>query len=213
MAGVTLAMSGVRFTYGSRGFSLEVAALSFEPGLTLLVGENGAGKSTLLRIAAGIERPDAGTVTVGGRDLWSDEIAARSLLAYVPDEPDLVPYASVHEILLLVARLRGEPETSVARALDDVGLAALALRSPRELSLGQQRRVAIAAARLGRPGVLLLDDPLEALDDAMRGQVLGWAGAAVEAGATVVVSTHEIPAFARWETARVRLEAGRPVSA
>jgi ABC-type sulfate/molybdate transport systems ATPase subunit len=59
---------------------------------------------------------------------------------------------------------------------------------------------------------VLLDDPLEALDEAMRGRVLAWIGASVEGGATVVVSTHEITAFARWETARVRLEAGRPVA-
>ena len=202
-------MSGVRFAYRPKGFVLDIPALRFEPGLTLLLGENGAGKSTLLRVAAGVERPDTGTVTIGGHDLWVEEVAARSLLAYVPDDPDLVPYATVGEILLLVARLRAKPDQDADRALDEVGLSKYARRSPRDLSLGQQRRVALAAATIGEPRVLLLDDPLEALDDAMRSRALAWIGARVEAGATVVVSTHEIPAFAPWETARVRLAAGR----
>jgi ABC-2 type transport system ATP-binding protein len=97
---------------------LDVPALRFAPGLTLLLGENGAGKSTLLRVAAGVERPDAGTVTIGGHDLWVEEVEARSLLAYVPDEPDLVPYATVREILLLVARLRRKPDGDADRALE-----------------------------------------------------------------------------------------------
>jgi len=209
---MTIEMSGVKFAYRPKAFALDVPALRFAPGLTLLLGENGAGKSTLLRVAAGVERPDAGTVTIGGHDLWVEEVEARSLLAYVPDEPDLVPYATVREILLLVARLRRKPDGDADRALEAAGLSNYARRSPRDLSLGQQRRVALAAATIGEPRVLLLDDPLEALDDAMRGRVLAWIGGRVESGATVVVSTHEIPAFARWETARVRLEAGRLVT-
>ena len=207
---MTIAMSGVKFTYRPKGFVLDVPALRVDPGLTLLLGENGAGKSTLLRVAAGVERPDAGTVTIGGHDLWVEEVEARSLLAYVPDEPDLVPYATVREILLLVARLRGRPDGDADGALEAAGLATYARRAPRDLSLGPPRRVALAAATIGEARVLLLDDPLEALDDAMRGRVLAWIGARVEAGATIVVSTHEIQAFPRWETARVRLEDGRP---
>jgi ABC-2 type transport system ATP-binding protein len=208
---VIVTMSAVRFAYRSRAFSLDVPALRFEPGLTLLVGDNGAGKSTLLRIAAGVQRPDAGTVTIDGHDLWLAEVETRSLLAYVPDEPDLVPYASVREILLLVARLRHEPDASAERALDEAGLRAFTRSSPHALSLGQQRRIALAAARIGAPPVLLLDDPLEALDDATRAGVLGWVGAALTGGATVVVSTHELAPFAPWETARVRLASGHLV--
>ena len=209
---MTIGMTGVRFSYRSRRFALEVESLRFDPGLTLLLGDNGAGKSTLLRLAAGVERPDAGSVTIGGFDLWTAEIEARALLAYVPDEPDLVPYASVREILLLVARLRGQAASAVDSALDAAGLSAIERRSPRELSLGQQRRVALAAARIATPPVLLLDDPLEALDDGTRTRTLSWIGDAVESGGTVVVSTHELPPFSRWETARVRLAGGRPVA-
>ena len=103
------------------GLDLEIA-----PGLTLILGPNGCGKSTLLKLAAGVERPDGGRLDIDGRDLWVEEAAARRSLAYVPEHPDLTPYATIEEIVTLTARLRGEPLSTVAQALDLVGLRALA---------------------------------------------------------------------------------------
>lgn len=208
---MTIAMREVRFAYGG-GFVLDVPQLSIDPGLTLLLGPNGAGKSTLLRIAAGVQRPDAGTVTIFGHDLWTAEIEARRTLAYVPDEPDLAPYASVGETLRLVAELRRVPRDAAAGALERAGLSTLSHRTGRELSLGQQRRVAFAAAWIGEPRALVLDDPLEALDDAMRQEVLRWIGQASERGATVLVSTHEARAFERWTKSVMRIDDGRVVA-
>jgi ABC-type multidrug transport system ATPase subunit len=172
------------------GIDLEIG-----PGLTLLLGPNGCGKSSLLKLAAGIEEPDGGTVEIDGKDLWIDEVEARRTLAYVPEQPDLTPYATVREILALVCRLRGEPRERGEEALDLVGLRALAHRSVRELSMGQRRRAVLAAARVGTPRHVLLDEPLEAMDRGAREDILAWIDRLLGAGATVLLVSHDIEPF------------------
>lgn len=170
--------------------------LEIPPGLTLLLGPNGCGKSTLLKLASGVERPDGGRVEIDGHDLWTDEVAARRGLAYVPEQPDLTPYATVREILGLVCRLRGEPRSAAEEALDFVGLRDLAHRSVRELSMGQRRRSVLAAALIGTPRHVLLDEPLEAMDRGSRESILAWIDRLLAGDATVVVVSHELAPFA-----------------
>jgi ABC-type multidrug transport system ATPase subunit len=192
-------LSGVAFAYvpGEPVLAgVDAAEIALGPGLTLLLGPNGCGKSTLLKIAAGVEMPDRGRVEVDGHDLWTAEVAARQSLAYVPEQPDLTPYATVREILGLVCRLRGEPRAAGDAALARVGLAALAHRSVRELSMGQRRRAVLAAAFVGRPGHVLLDEPLEAMDRGARDDILAWIDGLVAAGATVVAVSHDLDPFA-----------------
>ena len=169
--------------------------VSVPSGLSLLLGPNGCGKSTFLKIAAGIERPDEGEALVEGRDLWRSEAAARRGIAYVPEHPDLTPFATIREILKLVCRLRGEALTEVDRALRQTGLEGLGRRSVRELSMGERRRSLVAAAMIGRPSVLLLDEPLEAMDRPMREQITRWILNACAEGAAVIVATHEFETF------------------
>ncbi len=173
------------------GIDLEIPG-----GLTLLLGPNGCGKSTLLKLIAGIERPDSGLVEIDGHDLWTDEVAARRGLAYVPEQPDLTPYATVREILGLVCRLRGEPQSAAEEALEFVGLRDLAHRSVRELSMGQRRRSVLAAALIGTPRHVLLDEPLEAMDRGARDAILAWIDRLLAAGATVVAVSHDLAPFA-----------------
>jgi ABC-type multidrug transport system ATPase subunit len=186
---------GASFSYQPGEPVLAGVDLEIRPGLTLLLGRNGCGKSTLLKMAAGVERPDAGRVEVDGHDLWTDEVAARRSLAYVPEQPDLTPYATVREILNLVCRLRGEPRKTGREALATVGLDGLSHRSVRELSMGQRRRAVLAAALVGTPRNVLLDEPLEAMDRGAREDVLAWIGRLLAAGAVVVVVSHEIEPF------------------
>lgn len=186
----------VSFAYLKGVPAVELPALSIGAGLTLIVGPNGAGKSTLLRLAAGVERPHCGTVTIDGLDLWIDEVAARRHLAYVPEQPELTPYATIAEILQLVGGLRGTPVDVEADALVHVGLAGLSHRTIRELSMGQRRRALLATALIGTPNVLLLDEPLETMDLQMRRFVQTLAREHRTGGGTVAIATHEIEPFA-----------------
>ena len=190
-----IALRDVRFTYGRAGDALTCRELDVPAGVTLLLGPNGAGKSTLLKVIAGVEQPTAGRISIDGHDLWRDEVAARATLAYVPEHPDLTPYATVSEVLGLVCRLRGRPVDDGDRALAHVGLDGLGDRSVRELSMGQRRRAVLAAAFIGEPETLLLDEPLESMDRAMRSWLTSWITDASARGATVVVATHDVEPF------------------
>src|SRR5438067_146151 len=100
----------VSFTYSSPQPVLDSVSLDIPPGLNLLLGPNGCGKSTLLKIIAGVECPASGIARIQGFDLWKDEAEARQSLAYVPEQPDLTPYATIRDVLHLVSRLRSRPE-------------------------------------------------------------------------------------------------------
>jgi ABC-2 type transport system ATP-binding protein len=204
--------TGISFAYGGH-LVLDGVDCDIGPGLTLLVGPNGCGKSTLLKVLAGVEQPHAGRVTIGGHDLWADEVAARRLLAYVPEHPDITPYASVLEVLRLVCRLRGEPVTRADAVLERAGLAERAHASVRELSAGQRRRALIAAAWIGNPRVALLDEPLELLDVALREAVVEWIGGLETSGATVVVISHQVEPFLAAAARVLTLRGGKPVEA
>lgn len=183
------------FDYGTGRPALQATNLEIGAGLTLVLGPNGAGKSSLLKLAAGVEYPRSGRVFIDGHDLWTDEVAARRCLAYVPEQPDLSPYASLSEVMRLVCRLRGEPVASGGAALARVGLSVDADRTVRELSMGQRRRALLAAAFIGRPSHLLLDEPLEGMDRAMQQAIVEWASRRAAEGAAVLIATHEIEPF------------------
>jgi ABC-type multidrug transport system ATPase subunit len=183
--------------------------LELGPGLTMVLGLNGCGKSTLLKMAAGVERPDSGQIFIDGHNLWKEEIAARRSLAFLPEQPDLTPYATILEILRLVCRLRHESLEAANQALEVFSLTAVANRSVRELSLGQRRRATFAAAFIGSPMHILLDEPLEAMDRQIQGEILDWVRARVRAGATVAVVSHAIEQFFDLVTQAVGLKDGK----
>ncbi|HEX4684572.1 MAG TPA: ABC transporter ATP-binding protein [Gemmatimonadaceae bacterium] len=194
--GFVIALHGVTFGYERGKTTIDVPSLEVDGGLTLVVGQNGSGKSTLLRLIAGVEAPRTGSISVSGHDLWSDEVAARRSLAYVPESPELTPYATVIDVVQLVASLRGAPPAAVADALDRVGLFELGGRTVRELSMGQRRRAMLATALVGEPRVVILDEPLETLDAQMRVFVHDWVVALREGGALILLATHDLAAFA-----------------
>ena len=185
----------VQFSYRRGERIIDDLSLEIGPGLTLLIGPNGSGKSTLLKILAGIERPDAGTAEIEGFDLWKNEVDARRNLAYVSEHPDLTPYATIRDVLTLVCRLRSEPLEAGNNALARAGLTRVADRSIREVSMGQRRRAVLAAAWVGSPKVVILDEPLEAMDRAIREDILSWVDRILNTGAAVVIATHQIEPF------------------
>jgi ABC-type sugar transport system ATPase subunit len=146
-----------------------------EPGERLvLLGASGAGKTTLLRAIAGLAPLVAGRLTVGGRDVTDHPAESRDAV-YLHQTPLLFPHLSVFENVAFPLRIRGRPEpevrATVAELLESVRLEGLSGRRPHTLSGGQRHRVALARAMAARPAVLLLDEPLTALDPSLREEV------------------------------------------
>ena len=195
--------------YGPGRPALAATTLSIDAGLTLLLGPNGAGKSSLIKLAAGVERPRAGRVLVDGVDLWVEDVRARQQLAYVPEHPDVTPYASVAEVLGLVCRLRGASPEAQDAALARVGLIEHADRTIRELSMGQRRRVMLATALIGRPAHVLLDEPLETMDRAMQEWITAWVTQLVAEGGTILIATHQVEPFVDMATHAVAVLDGQ----
>jgi len=154
------------------GITLDVA-----PGeCVALVGESGSGKTTLLRCFNKMVVPDEGTIVVDGADIAPlDPVLLRRRVGYVPQDGGLLPHWRVQRNVELVPWLRVLPDVAAmaGAALELVGLepARFAGRWPHELSGGQRQRVAIARALAARPDVLLLDEPLGALDAISRSEL------------------------------------------
>lgn len=199
----------VSFSYGTEEKVLNSVNLELHSGLSLLLGPNGCGKSTLLKLASGVEIPDAGNIAINGHNLWKDEVAARKGLAYLPEHPDLTPYASIKEILDLVCRLRKQPVEEGKKALEFFGLQHLAHRTVRELSMGQRRRAVFAACLVGTPSHILLDEPLEGMDRHIQKEILAWIKNHAESGATVVVVSHMIEPFIDLANSAVTVQSGK----
>ena len=197
------------FSYGDGDLVLNKVTMEIPPGLTLLLGPNGCGKSTLLKLIAGVERPDSGSVEVDGHDLWTDEVAARQGLAYVPEQPDVTPYAAVKDVIALVCRLRHEPPAKGREVLKKVRLEHLSRRSIRELSMGQRRRAVLAAAWIGSPNTVLLDEPLESMDRVIRESILAWIDGLLQQGSTVLIAAHELEPFVMKADRAVTVGAGQ----
>jgi osmoprotectant transport system ATP-binding protein len=191
--------------------SLDVAA-----GQTVaLLGPSGAGKTTLLRLLLGLEVPDAGEVRVGGAPMAPDDDAARRRIGYVVQGGGLFPHLTAGDNAALVARFLGWDRGRIAgrlgalRALARLPADALT-RFPRELSGGQAQRVGLLRALLLDPAVLLLDEPLGALDPLTRAELQDDLRAAFSAlGKTVVLVTHDLAEAALLAHEIVLLRDGR----
>ncbi|MEU0742559.1 ABC transporter ATP-binding protein [Streptomyces sp. NPDC006134] len=176
----TSTAGGIRFdavtvAYGGN-VVLDALDLTVAPGEVMaLLGPSGSGKTTALRAVAGFVRPASGRVYLGDRDV-TDLPPHRRGIGMVVQQYALFPHLRVEDNVAFGLKARkadkSEIRTRVAEALEMTGMAAYARRHPRELSGGQQQRVAIARALAIRPGVLLLDEPLSALDAQLRSGML-----------------------------------------
>jgi putative ABC transport system ATP-binding protein len=167
--------------------------------VTALVGPSGSGKSSLLRILAGLDRPTAGQVTVGDTEISSLRPrqlrrVRRRMLGYVFQRPadNLIPYLSVKEHLRLSARLRGRSGTEEADdLLEALGIAGRRDHHPRQLSGGEQQRVAFAQAVIGGPPLVVADEPTAELDSVSGGALLAAVAELARRGTAFVVATHD----------------------
>ncbi len=209
MERTVISFQNVSFSYREDERILHAIDLEIHPGLTLLLGPNGCGKSTLLKLASGVEIPESGNIAVNGYDLWKDEVPARKGLAYLPEHPDLTPYASIKEILDLVCRLREQSLEEREKVLEFFSLQNLAHRTVRELSMGQRRRAVFAACLIGTPSHIFLDEPLEGMDRHIQKEILSWIENRTLSGATVVVVSHAIEPFIEMASTAVTVQNGR----
>ena len=153
----------------------------------LILGANGAGKSTLLRALAGLARPDAGTVRVGGVAVRE----ARARIGYLAHDTLLYDDLTVHENLVFTARLHGGiDDAELEGAIERVGLVVQRDRLVRHLSRGQRQRAALARALLHRPDLLLFDEPYTGLDAESVAALTATLRAGAAEGRTVVIVGH-----------------------
>ena len=193
-----LLISGVAKAYGAttvlHGVDLHVPAGS----LTAILGPSGCGKTTLLRLIGGFDRPDAGSISLGGEVLCANGRSVppeRRRIGYMAQEGALFPHLTVAENVAFGLRGDREQKRSRVRALlETVGLddAALAQRYPHQLSGGQQQRVALARALGPEPRMILLDEPFASLDASLRESTRRAVAASLAAtGATTILVTHD----------------------
>jgi putative ABC transport system ATP-binding protein len=187
--------------------------------LLAVMGPSGSGKSTLLHTLAGLDRPDSGTVRIGGADVTAMDdkrltLLRRERMGFVFQAFNLLPVLSAEENVLLPLQLAGAKvdRAWVEQVIDRVGLAERRRHRPAQLSGGQQQRVAVARAIVSRPDVVFADEPTGNLDSASSTDVLALLRETVDAlGRTIVMVTHDARAAAAADRV-VTLDDGRIVS-
>jgi ABC-2 type transport system ATP-binding protein len=210
---MVLQVRGLSKTYGQIQ-ALAGVDLAVEPGQVLgLLGPNGAGKTTLVSIVAGLRRADRGTVTVGGIDMLRHPERARPMIGIAPQEVGIYPTLTVKDNLGFFAELAGYSgrgcREAVAEAAGAVGLEDRLDARAATLSGGQKRRLHSAMALMGRPRLLLLDEPTAGADVETRAQLLDLVGARAGEGAAVVYSTHYLPEIERLGADVTIIDGGR----
>ena len=166
------------------GVSLEVAAGT----VTGLLGPSGSGKTTLLRAIVGVQVVEAGAVRVLGLPAGSPPLWRR--VGYVTQDPSVYGDMSVRENLRYFARILGAPPSRIDEAIDEVDLGAQADQLTRTLSGGERSRVSLATALLGRPELLVLDEPTVGLDPVLRRDLWTMFHELAGTGRTLLVSSH-----------------------
>ncbi len=201
---------------GVKGFALRDITFSVAEGdYCIILGPTGAGKTLLLETLCGLYRPQSGRVVIAGRDVTGLDPAARNI-GYVPQDYALYPFKTVAQNVAfgLEARRLGRDETrrAVDRVLELLGIEHLRQRRPGKLSGGERQRVALARALAFQPDVLLLDEPLCALDEATRDRVIDdLKQLHADQGTTVLHVCHNTEEALRLGHQCVVMQAGRIV--
>ena len=213
----------IRFDRVSKRYSngrdaLREVSLQVEPGeFVFLTGRSGAGKSSILKLVGLLERPTRGTVTVNGQDTASLPVRAipayRRRLGMVFQDHQLLMDRPVYDNVALPLVVADAPfrdiDKRVRAALDQVGLLEQVRALPSELSVGEQQRVGIARAVVGKPVVLIADEPTGNLDHALALDVMRLFRRFQEVGVTVLVATHDLSLVEEFGQRSIHVEDGK----
>jgi len=210
----------VRLTHRLPGVALDLA-FDAPAGLTALFGRSGAGKTTVVNAVAGLLRPDAGRIVAEGTVLLDTDSGIclpphRRRVGYVFQDARLFPHLTVRQNLLYGNRLApvDEPGATLDRIVELLGIGPLLDRRPGALSGGEKSRVALGRAILAKPRVLLMDEPLAALDEARKAEILPYLERLRdEIGLPMLYVSHSLAEVARLATTIVLIEAGRCTAA
>ena len=198
--------------YGSLQARDSVTFSAPSGAVTGFVGPNGAGKSTLLRIIAGLLLPDAGSVTIDGQHLKHHPLPGRLLGGFLSGE-SIPARFTARSYLGYVCDLQAVPVSTVDDALASVGLGHVATKRVKEFSLGMRQRLGIAAAIVGRPANLILDEPINGLDPDAILWLREYLRAFAADGGTVLLSSHHMSELALVADHLVMINQGEVVRA
>ncbi len=189
MSEATIEVSGLRKRFGPT-LALDGMSFTVQPGqVTGFVGPNGAGKSTTMRVIVGLDAPDAGSALIGGRSYRSLRHPLTRVGSLL-DAAALQPSRSARNHLLWLARSQGLDPTRADEVIGEAGLEGVARRKAGSFSLGMRQRLGIAAALLGDPPVLILDEPFNGMDPEGIVWMRGFLRALAAQGRAVLVSSH-----------------------
>jgi ABC-2 type transport system ATP-binding protein len=200
-AEIALSVTGLSKSFGNH-IAVDDADLTVSAGSFFgFVGPNGAGKTTTLAMVAGLLRPDSGVVTIYGVDIWSNAAVAKRLLGVLPDRLRLFDRLTGSEFLHHAGALRGlDRQTIVSRVADlqrAFGLEHSAKRLVSDYSAGMVKKIAIAAAMIHSPRLLVLDEPFESVDPVSAEVVIDILTKFTAAGGTVILSSHSMDLIER----------------
>ncbi|GAA5153212.1 ABC transporter ATP-binding protein [Microbacterium pseudoresistens] len=189
-----LSLRSLRKQFGQK-VAVDDLSLDVPAGSMLgLLGPNGAGKTTTLAMTTGLLRPDAGTAQVLGADVWTDPAAAKARMGVLPDGVRMFDRLTGDELLRYTGLLRGLPESEVvsrsAELLDALGLTDAGDTLVVDYSAGMRKKIGLACALIHAPRLLILDEPLEAVDPVSGETIRQILRAYVDGGGTVVLSSH-----------------------
>lgn len=185
---------GLQRTLGGRRV-VDGVSLSVAPGEVVgLLGPNGAGKTTCFRMIAGLDRPDAGSVLLDGRDLAQEPLwrRVRAGLGYLAQEPTVFRALTVRENVVAALRARGAPAEEADPALERAGLSHLSGSLAGSLSGGERRRLEITRALAAAPRVLLLDEPFAGVDPVAVAALQGLIEQLAGAGIGLLITDHAV---------------------